>query len=108
MMANKYYDTNTINDVIKTVRNPFLCFLHCLLLQFYVALLSRVSTQRRPSDRISEKKREKKIRIRKKCRKNIRKNFTAFAFPSLLSGSKATSKAAYAAAVHNGARSGHS
>ena len=55
-MANKYYDTNTINDVIMTERNPFLYFWYCLLLQFYVAPLSRVSIQRLLSDRISEKK----------------------------------------------------
>ena len=55
-MANKYYDTNTINDVIMKERNPFLYFWYCLLLQFYVAPLSRASIQRLLSDRISEKK----------------------------------------------------
>ena len=90
-MANKYYDTNTINDVIMTERNPFLYFWYCLLLQFYVAPLSRVSIQRLLSDRISEKKNQE---FEKSVEKNLRKILTAFAFPSLLSGSKATSKAA--------------
>ena len=75
-MANKYYDTNTINDVIMTERNPFLYFWYCLLLQFYVAPLSRVSIQRLLSDRISEKK----SRIRKKCRKKSKKNSYSFCF----------------------------